>query len=470
MSFLPIDRVMQRAARAKKYRGVYLAIVTDNKDAAPDNPGYRVKVKIPTLAAEEQTFYARIVVPMGGKERGTYFLPEKDDQLLIVFEHGDIHKPLIIGTAWSKKQEPPEVNQTGKNNTKLIKSRSGHRVIFDDKEGAEKLTVVDSSKKNKIVIDSVAKKITIECSGDIEIKAKQNVIMHSNALKIGTSEKLTGTGQSVLTHAASTFNVKASSEITVTGSQVTINVTGSPACQVSGSGSGELGAIGGEKPKDQVPEHSLTPGSGGGGGGSAAASGAAGEAPQEPSSTPKPDDDKVYVINAQLAAPGGNVLAGEQVVLLKAGTTEQIAGPFTTDALGGFSAIVPENTPYDVQLIDTGHMPSDRTSDDGLVQSHLHVGFFDNGTPLGVEPVTIIGPDGSSRASTLSADGMLDLVADPGEHQISIRGQTFHAHTLTAADLEDGGSHYEFAVPSETPDFEAARANRYMPDSDDGAG
>ena len=91
---------------------------------------------------------------MGGTERGTYFLPENDDQLLVVFEHGDINRPIVIGALWSKKQEPVEVNESGKNNTKLIKSRAGHRIIFDDKEGAEKVTIVDKTKKNKIVLDT----------------------------------------------------------------------------------------------------------------------------------------------------------------------------------------------------------------------------------------------------------------------------------------------------------------------------
>lgn len=174
----------------------------------------------------------------------------------------------------------------------------------------------------------------------------------------------------------------------------------------------------------------------------------------------------VFVIHARLSAPGGNALGGEQVVLLKAGTTEQIAGPFTTDAQGGFAAIVPENTPYDVQILDTEHAPPARSSSDDVVQSHLHLGLFENGVPLAMERVTVVGPDGSSRDLTLSEDGMLDVVAEPGEHQITVRGETFHAHTLTAADLGDGGSHYEFAVRPVPPDFETARANRYTPGPD----
>ena len=220
MTFLPIDRVMPLALRASKLRGVHLAIVVDNKDGE-GNPGYRVKVKFPWLNEQEKTYWARIAIPMAGPDRGTYFLPEMDDQVLVVFEHGDVNRPIVIGALWSKKQEPVEVNASAKNNAKLIKSRAGHRIIFDDKDGAEKVTIVDKTKKNKIVLDAVNKIVKIESDGDIVVKSAANVIVHSNALKIGTSANLTGKGQQVLSHASSTFGLKASGSITIAPSSLT---------------------------------------------------------------------------------------------------------------------------------------------------------------------------------------------------------------------------------------------------------
>jgi uncharacterized protein involved in type VI secretion and phage assembly len=157
---------MSQAQRSSKIRGVHMGLVVDNVDGN-GNPGYRVKVKFPWLNDQEATYWARIAVPMAGPERGTYVLPEIDDQVLVVFEHADMERPIVIGTLWSKKQEPVEVNESSKNNTKLIKSRCGHRIIFDDKQGAEKVIIVDKTKKNKIVLDSVNKIVKIEC-GDRE--------------------------------------------------------------------------------------------------------------------------------------------------------------------------------------------------------------------------------------------------------------------------------------------------------------
>jgi len=246
---------MPQALRASKVRGVQLAIVVDNKDGQ-GNPGYRVKVKFPTLNTQETTYWARIAVPMGGPDRGTYVLPGIDDQLLVVFEHGDIDRPIVVGALWSKKQEPVEVNSSAKNNTKLIKSRCGHRIIFDDKQGAEQITIVDRTKKNKIVLDSVNKIVKIESDGDIEVTAKADVIVHAKALQIGATQGVSGKGRSFLSHAAGTFGVKATAHIEISGGTATINQMPSTACRVTGSGSGSLGAPGAEQPKAQVTEKS----------------------------------------------------------------------------------------------------------------------------------------------------------------------------------------------------------------------
>jgi phage baseplate assembly protein gpV len=264
MGLPAIDRMMLQALRASKIRGVRLAIVTDNREGE-GNPGYRVKLKFPWLSEQETTFWARIAIPMAGPGRGTYVLPEIEDQVLVVFEHGDVDRPIVVGTLWSRKQEPVEVNQSGKNNTKLIKSRSGHRVIFDDQEGAEKIAIVDQTKKNKIVLDSASKTVKIESDGEIEVEAKANIILHSNALKVGTKEAITGKGKSLLVHAQKTFGLKATSGITMGGGSTTINVSNAAATSVSGSGSGELGGAAAEPAKDQIEVRNRDGGSGAGG-------------------------------------------------------------------------------------------------------------------------------------------------------------------------------------------------------------
>jgi phage baseplate assembly protein gpV len=244
---------MRQFLGGSKIRGLRPAIVADNAERA-GNPGYCVKLVFPWLNEQETTFWARIATAMAGAGRGVYTLPEVDDQVLVVFEHGDIDRPIVVGTLWSKKQQPVEVNQSGNNNTKLIKSRCGHRVIFDDRQGAESITIVDSTRKNKIILDSVHQVVRIECDGDLDVIAKASVVIHANALKIGTSAQLTGKGRSLLVHSVKTFSLKAVTGITTGGGTTTINVANAAATRVSGSGSGELGGAPPEAPPPQVED------------------------------------------------------------------------------------------------------------------------------------------------------------------------------------------------------------------------
>ena len=176
---------------AAKLRGVYIGTVKANTDEGQDSK-YRVKVKfewLPCGQAQEMSHWARIAVPMAGDARGTYLLPEVEDQVLVVFAHGDIRFPVIIGSLWNESQKPPETNPDGKNNYRVIKSRSGHRLIFDDTEGAERVILVDSTNKNKVLLDSANQVTTLETAdGDIEIQAPSGVArFHASNVKITTT-------------------------------------------------------------------------------------------------------------------------------------------------------------------------------------------------------------------------------------------------------------------------------------------
>ncbi|HWN70176.1 MAG TPA: phage baseplate assembly protein V [Haliangium sp.] len=227
MSRLNLDSFGSRDVRADRLRGVYLGIVTANTDNGGDSK-YQVKLKFPWLpssSGQEETHFARIAIPMSGAARGSYFLPEVDDQVLVVFEHGFIEKPIVIGALWSAKQKPPEKNADGQNNFRVIKSRAGHRMIFDDTQGAERVILVDKSKKNKILLDSANKTVTIETAdGDIEITAKAAVRMHGKDVNVTTSGAIQGKGGMKLTIATkATINVKASGTLKIQAANIQMN-------------------------------------------------------------------------------------------------------------------------------------------------------------------------------------------------------------------------------------------------------
>ncbi|MEG4495030.1 phage baseplate assembly protein V [Microcoleus sp. D3_18_C4] len=160
-----------------RFYGVTVGIVTNNKDE--EGLG-RVKVKFPWLSETDESYWARVLTPMAGKQRGFYFLPEVEDEVLVAFDRGDISSPYILGGLWNGQDKPPESNTDGKNNLRVIKSRSGHKIILDDTENGEKITICDGTGKNQIVIDSKNNAISIEGEKDISIKAKGKISLESS--------------------------------------------------------------------------------------------------------------------------------------------------------------------------------------------------------------------------------------------------------------------------------------------------
>lgn len=112
-----------------------VGIVTDNND--PEGWG-RVKVKLPTLSEKDNSNWARVVGLGAGKDRGFYCLPEVDDEVLVGFEHGDIHRPYIIGGVWNGRDKTVETvkNTIKRNKVRLrtIKTRTGHMMQFVEED------------------------------------------------------------------------------------------------------------------------------------------------------------------------------------------------------------------------------------------------------------------------------------------------------------------------------------------------
>src|SRR5947209_1437336 len=98
-----------RDHNAKLY-GVVVGIVTDNVHPpdCPNCPGdsYSVRVRFPWLPGTDQSWWARLTNFMSGKERGAFWKPEVNDEVLCAFEHGDFNHPIVIGCLWNGLDVP----------------------------------------------------------------------------------------------------------------------------------------------------------------------------------------------------------------------------------------------------------------------------------------------------------------------------------------------------------------------------
>lgn len=212
---------------AHKVYGIVIAQVVDNKDLETRG---RIKISFPWMKKDAGTAWARLTTIMSGGERGVVFYPEVDDEVLVAFEHGNVNYPYIIGALWNGKDKPPEKNSDGKNNIKMIKTRSGHTIKLDDTDGSEKIEIIDKTEGNKISIDSANNKISIICAGDIELLASDGKIIIDateieikSSIKIKTQDIEIKPSGAAKIEASGQMDMKTSAVMNIKGSTVNIN-------------------------------------------------------------------------------------------------------------------------------------------------------------------------------------------------------------------------------------------------------
>jgi uncharacterized protein involved in type VI secretion and phage assembly len=176
---------------ALRHFGVYPAIVTDIVD--PDSLG-RIQVKFPWLgkAGAGVRAWATLLTPYADDDQGFEMLPSVDTQVVVMFEAGELWRPYIVGSCWNGKEKLPQ-GPAKPNNIRVIKTRSGSRLEFDDTDGAEKVTL-SMKAGHQLVLDNGANEIQLThanghvirftAGGQIEIQANATIELTATALNV----------------------------------------------------------------------------------------------------------------------------------------------------------------------------------------------------------------------------------------------------------------------------------------------
>src|ERR1700742_4448382 len=153
----------------------------------------RVKVTLPWVADPSDGRYeawARIATLMAGDNRGSWFIPDVNDEVLVAFEGGDPRRPYVLGGLWNGKDAPPQtMDGAGNNAKKVLRSRNGVKITLDDTNGREtlvletpggqKVTLQDGPGAIEMVdangnsVKLAASGVTIESAGKVSITATQ---------------------------------------------------------------------------------------------------------------------------------------------------------------------------------------------------------------------------------------------------------------------------------------------------------
>jgi Rhs element Vgr protein len=189
----------------------------------------RVEVKLPQLSESDSTCWARVATLDAGNERGSFFLPDLDDEVIVGFIDDDPRKAVVLGMLNSSRMPAP-VTAADANHIKGFYTRSKMKVEFDDEK---KIITIETPAGNKMIFseedtsilinDQNANKILMNTDGismesakDIAIKATGDVKIEGINISLKANASLKAEG-------SASAEVSASGTTTIKGGMVQIN-------------------------------------------------------------------------------------------------------------------------------------------------------------------------------------------------------------------------------------------------------
>jgi uncharacterized protein involved in type VI secretion and phage assembly len=142
-------------------RGVVMGIVRELED--PDGQG-RVRVEYPHLPGRPRSPWISIAAPLAGKQTGAWFMPEKDDEVLVAYAQGRFDVPVVVGFLWNGVQRPPETNR----HHRVIVTPGGNELRFEDEDN--KLRVLLRTKNGHLLeLSEPDKKVVLKSQGGLSV-------------------------------------------------------------------------------------------------------------------------------------------------------------------------------------------------------------------------------------------------------------------------------------------------------------
>ncbi len=236
-------QVLSPSNRLQPSQTMLVGIVTDNQD--PEGLG-RVRVIFPTLNPEtdgsgHQSWWARVVGMGAGNNRGWYCLPEINDEVLVAFEHGDIHRPYIIGNVWNGVDLPPENKEQtipttgphqGKVRLRTFKSRTGHSLQFieSDLNSSQAGVQLETQAGHQIQLNDTAKYIDIKTADNSHIRLDDQHQRIEITTKGGHFYCLDDASKTIQIQSSGTVNINAAGNINLSPTLGQVGVSGLLGC------------------------------------------------------------------------------------------------------------------------------------------------------------------------------------------------------------------------------------------------
>lgn len=170
---------------------------------------HRILVRLPVVDNAAQGTWARMASLDAGNDRGAFFRPEIDDEVVVGFINGDPRDAVVLGML-NSSAKPAPITVKDTNHEKGFFTRSKMRVHFHDET---KTITIDTPAGNSIELDEKGSSITIkDQNGNSTIMKPAGIEMKSKG--------------NISIEASGKIDIKAGAALTISAAQMTLSAQG----------------------------------------------------------------------------------------------------------------------------------------------------------------------------------------------------------------------------------------------------
>lgn len=151
-------------------RGIVIGIVDAvGKD---ENAG-NIKLRFPWLDPNYVSDWVPFAQNGAGPDRGVFFMPEEDDELVVGFLNGEFSRPFVLGATYNPRHQPPSTDPR----QRMLRSKNGHTIRFVDstEQGGDRgALIIEDGHGNRITMSNGY--VRIEATAVLEFVAPQIVL------------------------------------------------------------------------------------------------------------------------------------------------------------------------------------------------------------------------------------------------------------------------------------------------------
>jgi len=175
----------------------------------------RILVRVPVIDNNAQGIWTRVASLDAGADRGAFFRPEIDDEVIVGFINDDPRDAVVLGMLHSSAKPAP-LKAQDVNNEKGFTTRSKMHIQFDD---SKKSITIDTPAGNKIVVDESQQKIEITDQSSNKVTlVPQGITLQSPAnIDIKAGAVLTLSAGASLSIGAPALSMKADASVSIEG-------------------------------------------------------------------------------------------------------------------------------------------------------------------------------------------------------------------------------------------------------------